>query len=122
MFGLRRFRFRSPERDQHTTGRRLAIIQRVVSSAVAEAESESKGLRRRVAKTQGSVMSLLAQVQDIEIDPAGGAELANLELSLVAGQQSLVRLEDHVLALRKLELRIDRLIDQTQVAVLKLPN
>jgi hypothetical protein len=122
MFGLRRFRFRSPERDRQTAGRRLALIQRVVCSAVAEAESESKGLRARVAKTQRSVMSLLAQVQDVEIDPACCAELANLELSLVAGQQNLVRLEHHLLALRKLELRIDRLIDQTQVAALKLPN
>jgi hypothetical protein len=89
MFGLRRFCFRSPERDRETMERRLALIQRVVRSAIAEAEGESKGLRTRLARTRRSVMSLLAQVQDREPDPACRAELTILERTVLAGEQSL---------------------------------
>ena len=75
MFGLRRFRFRSPERNRDTEERRLVRIKGVVHSEVLEAEAELKGLRARVAKTRRAVMSLLAQVKDSEPDPACRAEL-----------------------------------------------
>jgi hypothetical protein len=61
MFGLRRFRFRSPERNRETDERRLSRIKGIVHSAVLEAEAEFRGLRARVARTRRSVMSLLAQ-------------------------------------------------------------
>jgi hypothetical protein len=92
MFGLRRFRFRSPERDRETMERRLALIQRVVRSGIAEAEAESKGLRTRLARTRRSVMSVLAQVQDRETDPACRVELTtllNVLLSLANNKASL---------------------------------
>jgi hypothetical protein len=118
MFGLRRFRFRSFERDRRAAGRRLAVIQKAVELALAEAETESNGLRARWAETQRSVISLLAQVQDMKTEPACCFELANLELSLVTGQRDLARLGDHLIGLRKLERHIDRLLDQAQVAIL----
>jgi hypothetical protein len=119
MFGLRRFRFRSPERDHDAMERRLVIIQKVVRSAIAEAERESKGLRARVSRTRRFVVSLLAQVQGREIDPACRAELAKLERTLVVGEQSLTQLEDHLTVLRKLERRLSRIIDQPRVSALK---
>jgi hypothetical protein len=70
MFGLRRFRFRSPERNRETEERRLARIKGVVHSAVLEAEAELKGVRARIVGTRRSVMSLLAQVEEREPDPA----------------------------------------------------
>ncbi len=121
MFGLRRFRFRSPERDRASAERRLALIQSAVRSAIAEAEGESKGLRGRVAKARSSVMSLLAQVEDRETDPACRAELANLEHALLTGERSLAQLEDHLTALRKLERRLDRLLNQAYVSAVRLP-
>ena len=121
MFGLRRFRFRSLERNRETDERRLARIKGAVRSAVLEAEAESKGLRARVARTRRSVMSLLAQVEDREPDPACRAELTNLERTLLAGEQSLAQLEDHLTVLRKLERRLDRLIDQPRVSALRPP-
>ena len=121
MFGLRRFRFRSPERNRETDERRLARIKGVVHSAVLEAEAEFKGLRARVARTRRSVMSLLAQVKERAPDPACRAEFANLERTLLAGEQSLAQLEDHLTVLRKLERRLDRLIDQPRVAALGPP-
>ena len=121
MFSLRRFRFRSPERDRVSAERRLAVIQRVVRSAIAEAEGESKGLRVRVAKTRSSVVSLLAQAQERETAPACRAELTDLEHTLLTGERSLALLEDHLTALRKLERRLDRLVHQAYVAAVRLP-
>jgi hypothetical protein len=122
MFGLRRFRFRSPERDRETEERRLARIRGVVRSTVLEAEIESKGLQYRVAGTRRSVRSLVAQVGNREPDPACRAELTNLERTLLAGEQSLAQLEDHLTALRKFERRLDRLIDQPRVSALGPPS
>jgi hypothetical protein len=122
MFGLRRFRFRSPERDRDAMERRLGLIQKAVRAGIAEAEGESKGLRTRVARTRRSVMSLRAQMQDRETDPACRAELANLERTLVAGEQSVAQLQDHFTVLRKLERRLDRLIDQPRVSALGPPS
>jgi hypothetical protein len=121
MFGLRRFRFRSPERDRASAERRLALIQNAVRSAIADADGESKGLRIRVAKTRNSVVSLQAQVEDRESAPACRAELSNLEHALLTGERSLALLEDHLTALRKLERRLDRLINQAYVAAVRLP-
>jgi hypothetical protein len=122
MFGLRRFRFRSPERDRDAMERRLALIRRVVRSGIAEAEGESKGLRIRLARTRRSVMSLLAQVQAREPDPACRAELTILERTVLAGEQNLAQLEDHLTVLRKLERRLGRLIDQPRVSALGPPS
>jgi hypothetical protein len=122
MFGLRRFRFRSPERNRETDERRLARIKGVVHFAVLEAEAEFRGLRSRVARTRRSLMSLLAQVEKRESDPACRAELANLERTLIAGEQSLAQLEDHLTVLRKLERRLDRLINQPRVSALGPPS
>src|ERR1700722_774265 len=50
MFGLRRFRFRSPERNRESAERRFALIQSAVRTALVDAERESKGLRGPVAQ------------------------------------------------------------------------
>jgi hypothetical protein len=121
MFGLRRFRFRSPERDRASAERRLEFIQRAVCAAVADAEAESKGLRLRVTKTRSSVVCLQAQVEGHETAPACRAELSNLEHALLTGERSLAQLEDHLTALRKLERRLDRLMNQAYVAAVRLP-
>jgi hypothetical protein len=49
MFSLRVFRFRSLERNRDNDERRIAFIQKVVRSAVADAEDEATGLRARMA-------------------------------------------------------------------------
>jgi chromosome segregation ATPase len=121
MFGLRRFRFRSPERNRESAERRLGHIQGAVRTAIAEAEAESKGLRLRVARTRSSVVSLQAQVEGRETDQACRAELSNLEHALLTGERSLAQLEDHLTALRKLERRLDRLINQAYVAAVRVP-
>jgi hypothetical protein len=56
MSSVREFRFRSPERDRATDERRIALIQKVVSSAVADAAAEATGLRARIAQAQRSLI------------------------------------------------------------------
>jgi hypothetical protein len=101
--------------------RRLARIKGAARSAASEAEAELKGLRARVARTRRAVMSLHAQVEDREPDPASRAELSNLERTFLAGEQSLAQLEDHLTVLRRFERRLDRLIDQPRVSALAPP-
>jgi hypothetical protein len=115
MFGRRRFRFRSPERDRETAERSLWLIRTAVHFAVAEADTEFNGLVARVAKTRRSVTSLLAQV-DRKTDSACRTELTNLEQSLVSGQRSLAQLDDHLTALRELKGHLDRLFGQAPVS------
>ncbi len=111
-FGLNRFRFRSPERNREVAERRFTHINRVVRSAIAEAEAEYRGLRGRIVKARGSVMSLLGHVEHSETDAACRAQLADIEHRLIAGERSLAQLEDHLAALRKVGRRLDRLIDE----------
>jgi hypothetical protein len=101
MFGLRLFRFRSRKRDQATDEQRLALIRRVVRSAVADAQAESKGLRARMGSARSSVTFLIAKVDDGE---AGGAELTSFEQELMAAERRLAQLNDHLAVLRNIEI------------------
>ena len=67
-------------------------------------------------------MSLLAQVEAREPDPTCRAELTRLERTVLAGEQNLAQLEDHLTVLRKLERRLGRLIDQPRVSALGPPS
>jgi hypothetical protein len=80
MFGFRIFRFRSLERDRTTDERRVALIQKVVLFAVAEAEGEAKRLRVRISKVRSSAIFLVEQVDDHEPDPIyDGKEIMTCE-------------------------------------------
>jgi hypothetical protein len=109
MFDVRRFRFRSPERNRQTDERRLTFIRKAVHSAVADAEAESKGLRARIAKARRSVIVPVAQVD--EADGTRRADLTAIEQHLLGTDQRLAQLDDHLAQLRKLARRLDRLIE-----------
>jgi hypothetical protein len=104
MFLSRLFRFRSSDRDQETDKRRIALVRTAVRSAVADAEAEVTGLRTRIAKARTSVTSLLAQIEDGSPEPACRAQLTNFEQRLLAGEQRLAQMKDHLSRLRELEL------------------
>lgn len=96
MFSLRLFRFRSLERNRESDERRIAFIQKVVRSAVAEAEAEATGLRTRMAKSRRSVIFLVEHGESGGTDPSHRAELTSLEARLLVGEQRLAQLKDHV--------------------------
>jgi hypothetical protein len=106
MFGLRIFGFRSLERDRTTDERRVALIQKIVLSAVAEAEAEAKRLRVRISKVRSSAIFLVEQVDDHEADPTRRAELTSVEKHLVANERRLAQLKDHFAFLRKIEIAV----------------
>jgi hypothetical protein len=100
MSGLGRFRFRSPERDRQTDERRLGLIRMVARSAIAdaEAEAEAMGLRARIAEARRSAIFLVQQVDAGESIPR--PEFSNSAKQLLAIEQRLAQLEDHLTALR----------------------
>jgi hypothetical protein len=103
MFFFRLFQFRSPDRDQETDNRRVALVQKALRSAVADAEAEVKGLRIRIAKARMSLTSLLAQIEDGDPEPALGAQLNSAEQRLLAGEQRLKQMKEHLARLREIE-------------------
>jgi hypothetical protein len=108
MFSLRLFRFRSLERNRESDERRIAFIQKVVRSAVAEAEAEATGLRTRMAKSRRSVIFLVEHGESDGPDPSHRAELTSLEARLLVGEQRLAQLKDHVEFLRSIEVAATR--------------
>jgi hypothetical protein len=120
MSGLGRFRFRSPERDRESDERRLGLIRMVARSAIADAEAEATGLRARIAEARRSAIFLVQQVDADESVPR--PEFSNSAKQLLAIEQRLAQLEDHLTALGKLERRLHRLIDQPRVSALGPPS
>jgi hypothetical protein len=118
MSGLGRFRFRSPERDRESDERRLGLIRMVARSAIADAEAEATGLRARIAEARRSAIFLVQQVDAGVPRP----EFSNSAKQLLAIEQRLAQLEDHLTALGKLERRLHRLIDQPRVSALGPPS
>ncbi len=108
MFSLRLFRFRSLERNRESDERRIAFIQKVVRSAVAEAEAEATGLRTRMAKSRRSVIFLVEHGESGGTDSSHRAELTSLEARLLVGEQRLAQLKDHVEFLRSIEVAATR--------------
>jgi hypothetical protein len=103
---LPHIRFRSLERDRTTDERRVALIQKVVLFAVAEAEAEAKGLRVRISKVRSSAIFLVGQVDDHEPNPTRRADLTSVEKHLLANERRLAQLKDHLAFLRSIEIAL----------------
>jgi hypothetical protein len=108
MLSVREFRFRSPERNRETDERRIALIQKVVSSAVADATAEATGLRARIAQVQRSLIVPVEWVPRSEADESRRADLTRLEQQLLAAEVRLLGLRDHLAFLRNLEFAANR--------------
>jgi hypothetical protein len=108
MFDLRRFCFRSPERDRKTDERRIALVQNVVRSAVADAEAEATRLRARMANARRSAIFLVRDDSG-ESGPTRRSELTSFEQHLLAAEQRLAQLRDHLAFLRTIEVASTRL-------------
>jgi hypothetical protein len=109
-----RFRFRSPERDRESDERRFGLVRTVARSAIADAEAEAKGLRARIAEARRSEIFVVERVDCGECAPT-----KTREEHLLAIERRLAQLEDHLTALRKLEGRVNRIMDQPRVFALK---
>jgi hypothetical protein len=108
MSSVREFRFRSPERNRETDERRIALIQEVVSSAVADAAAEATGIRARIAQAQRSLIFPVERVPRSEGDESRRADLTRLEQQLLAAEVRLLELRDHLAFLRNFEFAATR--------------
>ena len=103
MFLFRMFQFRSSDRDQETDRRRIALVRKAVDLAVADAEAEVTGLRTRISKARTSLTCLLARIEDGDPEAGCRAELTNVERGLLAAEQRLAHMKEHLSRLRDLE-------------------
>ena len=104
MFDLSLFSFRS-QRNQESDERRLAQIWRVVRSAVADAEAESKGLPARIVSARRSAV-FLVDVDGGESDPSRRAKLRGLEEHVRFAEERLAQLKEHSAHLQRIEVAI----------------
>jgi hypothetical protein len=103
MFLSRMFQFRSSNRDQETDRRRIVLVEKAVRSAAAGAEAEVAGLRTRISKARTSLTCLLARIEDGDREARCRAELTKVERRLLAAEQRLAQMKEHLSRLRELE-------------------
>jgi hypothetical protein len=92
------FKIRSSARDESGDARRLSSIEQSISNAIADAETEKKGLARRLegARARASVLlgNDVAEYQDR--DPKSEQLLQQAEQDMIAGQKRINQLATHI--------------------------
>jgi uncharacterized protein YggE len=101
-------RFRSVTRNRETDERRIALIQEAVSAAVADARAEAAGLRDRIAQERRSLISLVEESDSGKPGPSHRSYVISLEQQILAAEQRLQDLKDHLTFLRNLEFAASR--------------
>jgi hypothetical protein len=93
-----RFRLRSLARDEKADARRLSSIEQSLTSAIAEAELERQGLRRRLDLARDRASSLLGNETSEYLDrePQSERLLVEAERNLIAGEKRIRQLTAHM--------------------------
>ena len=93
-----RFRLRSLARDENADARRLSSIEKSLSTAIAEGESEKEGLRRRIDIARDRASALLGNETSEYMDrePQNEQLLLEAERNLIAGEKRIRQLTAHV--------------------------
>ena len=93
-----RFKIRSSARDESADARRLSSIEQSILKAIADAETEKKGLARRLEVARARASALLgndvAEYQDRE--PQSEQLLQQAEREMIAGQKRITQLTTHI--------------------------
>jgi hypothetical protein len=98
------FLFRSPQRDKGTDQARLSSIQNAVRAAVASANNELSGLQARLENARRSAASLLGNdVDGSDREPAHETKLRSVEERLLAAEERVQRLIEHLETLKRIE-------------------
>ena len=98
-----RFRIRSSARDEDADARRLRSIEQSLSTAIAEAESEKEGLRRRIDTARARASALVGNetFEYRDREPQKEELLLEAEQNLISGEKRIRQLTAHVDHLRK---------------------
>jgi hypothetical protein len=99
-----RFRLRSSGRDQNADARRLSSIERALSLAIADANSEKEGLQRRLNSARHKASALLGNgtLESSDREPQHEQLLTEEERDLVAGGKRIRQLDAHIKHLARL--------------------
>ena len=91
------FRIRSPERDERADADRLRSVERAIVGAIASAESEQEGLKRRLenARVRASVLVGNGTFENLDRDQATEQLLAGSEQEFSAAAKRLRQLAAH---------------------------
>jgi hypothetical protein len=103
MFDFTQFRFRSPERDKATDQARIGSIRGAIRSAMADAEKELSGLRRRLENARRTAGMLLGKMEGGGPDKNATLELKRVEERLIVAERRIVELRKHLAALQRIE-------------------
>jgi hypothetical protein len=98
-----RFKIRSSQRDVTADASRIALIEQSILKAIADAETEKKGLSQRVEKQRGKASVLMGNeiYGDLERDPEAEKSLNYAEQELSRGLVRIGALNAHLEHLRR---------------------
>lgn len=110
-FGIS-FQTRSPDRDRQTTQSRLAAVETSIAAAIAAAERERDGLKRRIDLHYDTASSLLDGsgeygTRDVEDEQA----IRQAEQRAGAGRRRLLQVDAEVAALQGLQGQLRTLME-----------
>lgn len=90
------FRLRSSVRDESADLGRLGAVERALLDAIAEAESEKKGLKRRLELARARASALLGNETLEDREPKNEQMLVQAENELIAGEKRIRQLAAHL--------------------------
>jgi hypothetical protein len=98
-----RFRVRSSQRNAEADRARLARIQQVVSSAIADAEHELDGLRSRLEKARESAALLFGETDNGDREEPYQSVRRTIEERLLVAERRIGQLRHHLGAIQRIE-------------------
>jgi predicted RNase H-like nuclease (RuvC/YqgF family) len=112
MLNLGLFSFRAPQRDWESDQARLAEIRKALRATITDAETELKGLRKRLESARRSAALLFTNLDNGNIERADHFELKNVENRLRSAEKRARQLVEHLEALRNIENVVDMAINR----------
>jgi chromosome segregation ATPase len=93
-----RFRIRSSQRDLNADAKRLAAIEQAILKAIADAETEMKGLTRRInaQRAQASILMGNGIYGEEDREPESEKQLAGVEEEMSRGTERVRSLNAHL--------------------------
>jgi predicted RNase H-like nuclease (RuvC/YqgF family) len=114
MLNLGLFSFRAPQRDWESDQARLAVIRKALRAATTNAETELKGLRRRLESARRSAALLFTNLDNGNLEETNHSELKSVENRLLSAEKRAKQLVEHLAELRKIENVVDAAANSCQ--------
>jgi hypothetical protein len=111
------FRTRSPDRDRQTNTTRFASVSSAIGTAIAEAERERDGLRRRIDEYYSTAVAIMDESGDFAGRAAEDEDaISEAEKRASAGRLRLSKVDAQIEMLRHLQQQVDAFLQQDAVS------